>query len=43
MICAVLDTNDLASALLSKSAKSTIYKVFDSDNGKEIKGIKKFE
>lgn len=43
MICAVLDTNDLASALLSKSAKSTIYKVFDSDMGNAIKDIKKLK
>ena len=26
-----------------KGDKTQIYKVFDSDNGKEIKGIKKFE
>jgi hypothetical protein len=27
----------------SKGGNAQIYKVFDSDNGKEIKGIKKFE
>ena len=31
------------SSISIKGDKTQIYKVFDSDNGKEIKGIKKFE